>query len=284
MSSSDWIFIDPEREDKALINRIVARGPYRKHWERTNPWYSRFTGYYALRSMVEEERQKLKDERDQWLKERKHETSFLIIYEIGDWKEKGVSEPRYGIIQVPEGWDLLEPGDALLTRRVKAHGKYWEYYHEYKTKSYDKKLGIFTPANIIEEEHRKISDERSTKEYKQRLESSRKSRKKKESKYREEFSEACFRFLNFIPEHEELAHKIAEEAASQAMTVGSGRVGRTSKLTLEQKAELAIRACIRHEYTNYEEELVEDGEVWYDEIKRNAGDEVHRFLEEHRGN
>ena len=29
------------------------------------------------------------------------------------------------IIAVPEGWSLLPPGDAGLTRRVKAAGDYW---------------------------------------------------------------------------------------------------------------------------------------------------------------
>lgn len=182
---SDWTFVDPEREDRALISKVVARGPCWRYWERTSAWHSKFKGYYAPRSLVEEERQKLTRERGRLLQGRKHETLNLAAYEVGDWQKEGVSALNFGRIPVPEGWDLLESGDALLTRRVKARGKYWEYYHELKTKPYDKKIGIFAPANIIEGQRRKISRERGTKEYEQRLQRSRRSREKKEAKYRE---------------------------------------------------------------------------------------------------
>ena len=52
-----------------------------------------------------------------------------------------------------------------------------------------------------------------------------------------------------------LADQIANAAATRASEVGSGRVGRTSTLTLAQKAELAARAHIRHHHTNYEDQL-----------------------------
>ena len=116
-----------------------------------------------------------------------------------------------------------------------------------------------------------------------RLERSRKSREKKEAKYRKEFTEACFRFLNFVPEHEDLAWQIAWGATSVATEVGSSRVGRTSKLPLEKKAELAVRAFIRHNFTDYDERLDEMGEPWYHEIRGDAAAKVNRFLEEHRG-
>lgn len=45
---SDWAFLDPEIEDKALIGKIVARGPCRRRWEHTSTWYSKFKGYYVL--------------------------------------------------------------------------------------------------------------------------------------------------------------------------------------------------------------------------------------------
>jgi len=210
------------------------------------------------------------------------EVENLTVYEVGDWQKEGVSDLHLGGIPVPEGWELLESGDALLTRRVKARGKYWEYYHKLKTKSYDIKLGIFAPANIIEEERGKISLERRTKEYEQRLQRSRESQEKKEAKYSKEFAEACFQFLDFVPEYEDLAWQIAWGAASVATDVGSGRVGRTNKLPLEKKAELAVRAFIRHNFTNYDERLDDMGEPWYREIRGDAAADVNRFLEEHR--
>lgn len=72
-------------------------------------------------------------------------------------------------------------------------------------------------------------------------------------------------------------------------------VGRTRTLTLEERAELAARACIRHRYTDYEERLrlareeaFLDGEVFalddrdYHLIKEDAHLQVDEFIERHR--
>ena len=72
-------------------------------------------------------------------------------------------------------------------------------------------------------------------------------------------------------------------------------VGRTRALTLEERAELAARACIRHRYTDYEERLrlareeaFLDGEVFalddrdYYLIKEDAHLQVDEFIERHR--
>ena len=79
--------------------------------------------------------------------------------------------------------------------------------------------------------------------------------------------------------------RLLMRAAQRAGEVGSGRVGRTRKLTLDQRAALAARALIRHKYTDYEERLVT--EVWDDDflyrsVKSDAHQEVDRYLEEHR--
>ena len=62
-------------------------------------------------------------------------------------------------------------------------------------------------------------------------------------------------WLAFAPEHEFVARDIAVHAARRAAQVGSGRVGRTKTLTLEERAALAARADIRHRYTDYDEHL-----------------------------
>lgn len=80
-----------------------------------------------------------------------------------------------------------------------------------------------------------------------------------------------------------MAWQIAWGATSVATEVGSSRVGRTSKLPLEKKTELAVRACIRHNFTDYDERRDEMGKPWYDELRGDAAIEVNRFLEEHRG-
>jgi len=66
---------------------------------------------------------------------------------------------------------------------------------------------------------------------------------------------AIVTYLDFAEEHALLAGEIADAAAARASAVGSGRVGRTSTLTVAEKAELAARAHIRHHHTDYEDEL-----------------------------
>jgi hypothetical protein len=110
-------------------------------------------------------------------------------------------------------------------------------------------------------------------------------RARKEDAYRLELSEAIVAFLDFAPAHAALARTIADDAAQRAGEVGSGRVGRTKKLTLDERAALAARALIRHRYTDYEERL--DTEVWDDDflyraVKSDAHYEVDQYIAAHR--
>jgi hypothetical protein len=115
------------------------------------------------------------------------------------------------------------------------------------------------------------------------------SRAKQEAAYRDEFEETIRRFLAFAPEHGDLADEIAREPATRAVEVGSGRVGRTRMLSLEERASLAARAVIRHRHTSYEDDLFDAsmddpwGEgFWYREIKTEAQRSVDDFLNRHR--
>lgn len=97
------------------------------------------------------------------------------------------------------------------------------------------------------------------------------------------FEQACFDYLQFRPEHHELAREIARKAAAQACEVSSGRVGRSQKLELEKRVALAVRACIRHEYTDYEFELIPElDKEDYREIKAGAAADVGEFLSQHQ--
>ena len=84
-----------------------------------------------------------------------------------------------------------------------------------------------------------------------------KQRDRQEATYRSELAVAIVAYLDFAPRHAQLANEIAERAATRAGEVGSGRVGRTRLLTLDERAELAARADIRHHHTTYEDNLAE---------------------------
>jgi hypothetical protein len=82
----------------------------------------------------------------------------------------------------------------------------------------------------------------------------------------------------------EAARELTEAIAAHATEVGSERVERTRKLSLEEKAMLAARAYIRHNYTPYEDQLLEfgfdlePGDFLYREVKSEAQEAVDEFL------
>ncbi len=115
------------------------------------------------------------------------------------------------------------------------------------------------------------------------------SRERQEAAHRCELEDAVRRFLAFAPDHRALGDEIAEAVARHAGEVGSGRVGRTRTLSLEERASLAARALIRHQYTSYEDDLDDapmgdswDEEFWYREFKAEAQRAVDDFLDRHR--
>ncbi len=114
-------------------------------------------------------------------------------------------------------------------------------------------------------------------------------RARAEDHYRTELAAAIVDFLAFHPAHHELAVAIAEGAARQAAAVGSGRVGRTRTLSLQERAALAARAWIRHRHTDYEDQLDTSygddlllDELTYRTVKTAANEAVDDFIADHR--
>src|SRR6202790_2237622 len=64
------------------------------------------------------------------------------------------------ILTVPEGWILLPPGDAALTRRVKEAGDHWIVQEKKGRKVFSK--GVWAPATTIERIRAELVAERST--------------------------------------------------------------------------------------------------------------------------
>jgi hypothetical protein len=207
----------------------------------------------------------------------------LDVYDTRD----GPWNPEHRDIEVPEGWEFLPTGDAFITRTVKAAGRYWLCWQPRgRHRPHRRLLGLWAPAEAIraaEEQAKQTEIKRAA----ARTVNAR-SRARREERYQDQLREAVFAFLDFAPEHAELAETIATETAAHAGVVGSARVGRTQLLSLEEKARLAARAHIRHRYTSYEDELSgRPYEAWdeddlYREIKGAAHEAVDDFLDQHR--
>src|SRR4051812_44241472 len=64
------------------------------------------------------------------------------------------------VLTVPEGWILFPPGDAALTRRVKAAGDHWVVQEKRGRKVFSR--GVWAPAATVERIRAELAAERST--------------------------------------------------------------------------------------------------------------------------
>ncbi len=150
----------------------------------------------------------------------------------------------------PEGWALLAPGDAALTRRVKAACQHWVVQEKKGRKIFSH--GVWAPAATIEKIRAELAVERSTEGYAKRKDADARRRNKAQAEYVEDFYEAVVAFLAFHPAHADFAGRLARAVADHATPVGSGTVARTKRIPVEQRAEAAVIAWLRHQTTGYD--------------------------------
>ena len=145
---------------------------------------------------------------------------------------------------------LLPPGDAALTRRVKAAGEHWIVQEKKGRKVFSR--GVWAPAATIDKIRAELEVERSTEGYAKRKEADARRRDKAQAEYVEDFYGAVLKFLAFHPAHADLAQRLARAVADHATPVGSGTVARTKRIPVEQRAEAAVIAWMRHQTTAYD--------------------------------
>ena len=208
-----------------------------------------------------------------------------LVLEVYDTK-LGWWTPGHGEVEIPTGWEFLASGDAFLTRSVKAAGVYWlAWLPRRRGRPHRRKIGLWAPADAIADAVAKAEATEEARARSRKLNAV--SRDRQGARDQHDLAEAVIAFLAFAPQHRGLAERIAREASARAAVVGSGRVGRTRTLRLEERAALAARAYIRHRFTDYEDQLEESwGEIGdddaYRDIKREAQAEVDEFLAAHR--
>jgi hypothetical protein len=151
---------------------------------------------------------------------------------------------------VPQGWELLPPGDAGLTRRVKAAGDHWVVKEKKGRRMFSK--GVWAPADTINRIRVELDAERSTDTYKKRRVADSRRRDKAQGEYVTDFSGAVISFLHFHDRHANLAKQLADAVTQHATPVGSGTVARTKRIPVENRAEAAVIAWMRHQTTGYD--------------------------------
>lgn len=154
------------------------------------------------------------------------------------------------ILKVPADWAHLPPGDAGLTRRVKAAGEFWLVQENVGRRTFSR--GLWAPRKTIERIEQELVVERSTDTYARRREADAKRRETQHAGYVEDFQAAVLAFLAFHDRHTTLAEKVAAAVTDHATPVGSGTVARTKRIPIERRAEAAVIAWMRHQTTGYD--------------------------------
>src|SRR5271163_3208837 len=184
------------------------------------------------------------------------------------------------ILTAPEGWVLLPPGDPGLTRRVKSAGDHWVVAEKKGRKVFSR--GIWASAATIERIRADLEAERSTEGFAKRKEADARRRDKAEAEYVEDFLGAVVTFLAFDPAHAELANKMAQAVTAHATPVGSGTVARTKRIPVEQRAEAAVIAWMRHQTTGYDGMVIPRIKGKRREVRRMLARRSHELLNGYR--
>lgn len=184
------------------------------------------------------------------------------------------------VLAVPEGWVLLPPGDAALTRRVKVAGEHWVVQERKGRKVFSQ--GIWAPGVTIERIREELEQERSTESWAKRQVAGARRRETVQAKYVDDFFEAVVAFLNFAPRYAEHARQLARAVTDHATPVGSGTVARTKRIAVEQRAEAAVIAWMRHQTTGYDEMVIPRIRGERREVRRQLARRSHELLAVYR--
>jgi hypothetical protein len=150
----------------------------------------------------------------------------------------------------PKGWEFLPAGDAGITRKVTAQGKYWRVQVKKGRRTMSK--GVWAPAATIANAKQTVTAVRQTDRYQKKRTSEIIRREKKQVVYQGEFFEAVVRYLNFHSTYQEVEQKMAQAITDHAIPVGSGTVARTQRIPVEERAARAVIAWMRHQTTAYD--------------------------------
>jgi hypothetical protein len=165
--------------------------------------------------------------------------------------ERSVRSASGAILQPPADWVLVPPGDAALTRRIKAAGPSWSVQQKRGRKTFSQ--GLWAPRATVELIQSELAAERAAPAHARRQEADRRRRERRQAEYVEDFQAAVRQYLAFAAKYAELADRLARAVTAHATPVGSGTVARTQRIPVEQRAEAAVLAWLRHQTTTYDQ-------------------------------
>lgn len=180
----------------------------------------------------------------------------------------------------PATWACLPPGDAGLTRRVKAAGPSWAVIEKKGRKAFSK--GLWAPAETIAAQRAALDAERSTETYAKKRAADTSRRERAQADYVVTFEEEVRAFLRFSPAWAAQAALLARRVAEHATPVGSGTVARTQRIPVAERAEAAVIAWMRHQTTAYDSMKIERVAGRRREVRRELAQISRTLLDLHR--
>ncbi len=154
------------------------------------------------------------------------------------------------VLHPPVDWVLVPPGDPALTRRIKAAGPTWTVQEKVGRKLFSR--GVWTLGATVLAIQQELGEERTKPQYARRREADAVRRQERQVHYVKDFHQAVLAFLAFAPPHAAVAEELARRVTAHATPVGSGTVARTERISIEQRAEAAVIAWMRHQTTAYD--------------------------------
>ncbi|MFO0869527.1 MAG: DUF2293 domain-containing protein [Pirellulales bacterium] len=184
------------------------------------------------------------------------------------------------VLTVPAGWILVPPGDAALTRRIKAAGAHWSVQERRGRKVFSR--GIWTAAATVEQIRQELAVERSTESFARKQAAEARRRDQAQAEYVENFQAAVVEFLDFHPTYAAWADRLAQAVTEHATPVGSGTVARTKRIPVEQRAEAAVIAWMRHQTTGYDGMVIPRVRGQRRAVRRQLAQRSQELLERYR--
>lgn len=184
------------------------------------------------------------------------------------------------VLAVPESWSLLPPGDAALSRRLKQAGPTWTVIEVKGRKRFSH--GIWAPAETIEALKAERQVEKQDPAYQRQLESGRRRRAAEQVAYVEDFHQALLDYLAFAPAYATESVRLARLITEHATPVGSGTVARTERIPIDQRAEAATIAWMRHQTTGYDNMVIPLIKGRRREVRRMLAQRSVQLLERYR--
>ncbi|MEZ0265530.1 MAG: DUF2293 domain-containing protein [Phycisphaerae bacterium] len=188
--------------------------------------------------------------------------------------------PDGQVLTPPKDWACLPPGDAGLTRRVKAAGPTWTVQEKVGRKMFSR--GVWAPAATIATARAALDAERATPQYAKKQAAAAVRREREQTEYVGTFQDAVLAFLRFHPAHAALADRLAAAVTAHATPVGSGTVARTERIPVEERARAAVIAWMRHQTTAYDDMRIARIKGERRAVRRELADRSNRLLDAYR--